>query len=118
MEAIGVDAEWVIFLAALGGAALFVFVSYVIALPIYIVVVNTAFVGAIGAVTGAMLILNRINLEDLNLGPAIALIQESWFWFVTMLIVAVVGMIAQLGTMSRVKLPEDRWTRGDPSYAV
>jgi len=118
MEAFGVDAEWVIFIAALGGAALFVFVSFVIALPIYVVVVNTAFVGAIGAVTGAMLLLNRIDLEELDLGPAIALIQESWFWAVTMVILAIMGIIVQLGTMSRAKLPEERWTRGDPSYAV
>lgn len=118
MEAFGVDNDWVLFLVSLGMAALFVYVAFVIALPVFVVIGSTGFSGAAGLVTGLLLILNRIDLENLDQGASIAFIQESWFWAILTLVIAGAGIAFQLVTISRAKLPDERWTRVEPGFAT
>jgi hypothetical protein len=118
MRAFSVDSDWAIFLVALAGAVLFAFVAFIIALPIYIVIVNTALAGAAAAVTGAMLVLDRIDRADLQFGSAWAMIQESWFWLLAWIVLAALGLGYQLTTLAEAVLPEDRWTRVEPSHAI
>ncbi|MGH2533518.1 MAG: DUF4203 domain-containing protein [Thermomicrobiales bacterium] len=77
MAAIGVDAEWIVFLVAAAGAVLVALAALVLAIPIYIVLFSTAFAGATGVVAGAMLIVDRINLEELDNGAVWAMIDDS-----------------------------------------
>jgi hypothetical protein len=118
MELFGVDSDWILFLVSLGTAALFVYVAFVIALPMFIVIGSTGFTGAAGMVTGAMLIFNRIDLESLGQGSAVAFIEESWFWAILALVIAGAGIVFQLVTASRVSLPEERWSREAPGYST
>jgi hypothetical protein len=117
LDAIGVDAQWLVFIISLAAALALVFLTLVLALPIYIVIVSTAIVGATSAVTGAMLVLNRIDLADLDYGSAWAMIEESWFWVVVWFLLAAVGIGSQMAAISRTRteLPEERWTRANPS---
>jgi hypothetical protein len=118
MRAFDVNTNWVVTIVALAGATLFALVALLIALPIYIVIINTALAGAVAAVTGAMLVLNRIDLDELERGPAWAFISESWFWVLVWIVLAALGIGYQLTTLEEAAFPEDRWTRSRQSYAV
>ena len=118
MEAFGADSDWVLFLVSLAIAALFVYVAFVIALPMFLVIGSTGFAGATGVVTGVLLILDRIELEDLGQGSAVAFIEESWFWAILALALAGAGIAAQLVSVSRAKLPDERWSRVEPGYST
>ncbi|HQX62945.1 MAG TPA: DUF4203 domain-containing protein [Thermomicrobiales bacterium] len=115
MKAIGVSSGWVIFLIAAAVAIVFFAIAFLLALPVYVVVINTAFVGAAAAVTGLLLIINKIDRVDLHYGLAWATVNESWFWLIIWIVAAVVGILYQLQSIKAVVLPEDRWTRAEPA---
>jgi len=111
MEAFSVDSGVVVFIVAAAVAIAFFLAAMVLALPIYVVIVNTAFVGAAGIVTGLLLVFNQINRVDLDYGLAWATVEESWFWMIAWIVLAVVGILYQIQSISSVRLPEDRWTQ-------
>jgi hypothetical protein len=111
MNAFNVDSDWIVFLVSLAGAVLVAFIALVLALPVFIVIVSSAMVGATAAVTGVMLVFNRINLDELDNGSAWAMIEESWFWVLVWAVVAAIGIGYQMTSMARIALPEDRWSR-------
>lgn len=115
MAGFGVDDGWLLSLMALVGAFIAVVVAFLLALPIYLVVISTAIAGATGAVTGIMLILNRIEVEGLQNGAGWSMVTESWFWFIVMMVIATIGLGAQLSMMSQTQLPEERWGRAAPA---
>jgi hypothetical protein len=117
MNAIGVDSGWAVFIAAAIGAVLLFVVAFILALPIYVVIVNTAFVGAAGVITGILLIFNQFDRADLGYGLAWATIEESWLWAIAWLVLAVLGVLTQLRSIAVITLPEDRWTTASPSAA-
>lgn len=109
MNGLGVSSGWVVTIVAIGFAALLFLLAFRLALPIWVVIVNTAFVGAGGAIAGAMLILNRIDRVDLGYGVTWAAIEDSWFWLIVWAVVAVMGVLAQAQSVASITLPEDRW---------
>jgi hypothetical protein len=111
MAALNVDADWLVFIVSAIGAVLVAILAIILVLPAFIVVVNTALLGAMATVAGAMLVLNRVEIDDLRYGSTWAMIEESWFWLVVWMFVAAAGLIAQIRWMSDFRLPEDRWTR-------
>jgi hypothetical protein len=116
MQAIGVDSGWATFIVAAIVAAVFVVGAFLLALPIYIVVVESALAGAVAVVTGVMLVFNRIDVEDLQRGPAWSFIQDSWFWVLAWAVIAGAGIYYQLMDISRTQLPTERWIRAEPTY--
>lgn len=84
-----------------------------VSLPTYLVVWNTAFVGATAVVAGVMLIFDRIDRADLRYGSAWAMIQESWFWVLVWVVVAALGIGSQMRWIESVVLPQEKWVRGD-----
>lgn len=109
MSAIGISSGWIVFIAAaIGGITLFV-VALMLALPVYVVIVNTAFVGAAGAITGIMLFFNQIDRADLGFGSAWAMIETSWFWLIVWAMLVVTGLVVQLQTVTSITLPEEHW---------
>lgn len=115
MAAFGVDTGWVIFIAALIGAVLFAWVALTLALPIYVVLINTALAGAFGVVTGALLLFNQLDVDQLGFGGAWAMIEESWFWFPVWAVIAAVGLGAQMTQLQSIHLPEERWIKAQPA---
>lgn len=111
----GVDSGWGLAIAAAIGAIVAVVVAWLIALPVYIVIVNTAFAGAAGAIAGALLVFDRIDRVDLGYGAGWAVTNESWWWLFAWLILATAGVGAQLQSIAAVQLPAQRWAYGQPS---
>ena len=107
--AFGADSGFALFIFGLVGSVLFVFVTLTLNLPVYMVIWNTALSGAAIAVSGAMLVFNQIEREDLEYGAAVAAIEESWVWVLIMIAVAVVGVVRQLRLKEEIRLPAYRW---------
>jgi Domain of unknown function (DUF4203) len=112
------DADVLTFVVALAGAALLVFVAYRFNLPAWVIVISTSLVGAAIAVLGALLIFNRVETEELQDGPALALVNYSWFWVLVWAVVAGAGIVVQYKMSKEIELPESRWSRLQPeTYA-
>lgn len=109
MRAIGLDATWWLWIVGLVVGVLFALAALMLNLPVYIVLVNSAFAGAAAAVTGLLLVLDQVNFADLGEGPAWATLRLGWFWGLVWLVVGVVGMLVQLRTLNAIRLPEERW---------
>jgi hypothetical protein len=112
-ELFGIDTDWVVFIFAASGAVLFFIGALILNLPVYIVMVNTAFAGAVVLIAGILLIFNQIDYEELGWGMAVAIIGDSFWWAMVWMLVAFVGLLAQFSMRTMANLPEDRWT---PAY--
>lgn len=112
-EAIGVSAGWALFLFGAIGAAAFMFVTLVLNLPVYLVIVNTAIAGASIVIGGVMLLFDRIDTEELDEGVGIAIAEVSWWWVLAWAVIAAVGIGRQLALKDRIELPSDRWITGN-----
>jgi hypothetical protein len=111
-EAVGISNGFVIFLFAVIGGVVIIGLCLLLDLPIYFVIVNTAIAGASVAITGALLLFNRVDYDQLGYGTAFAIVDESWLWVAAWATVAVVGMGRQLTLVNSVRLPRQRWTQG------
>ena len=100
------------FIFALAGAILFAALTIILALPVYLVVVNTAVAGAAAAVGGILLMFTDMKHNELGSGTLHAAIEESWFWVIVVVFLAVSGIGAQIRLMAgEVALPEKKFTR-------
>ncbi len=117
VEAFGGDAEWLLFTFALLGFIALIAVTFLLNLPIYLVIVNTAFAGATILITGILLVFNQVNYEEIGYGTAVTIIQESWWWVLVWAVVSAAGMVFQLAMKAAVRLPEERWVTASPASA-
>lgn len=115
MRLIGVDSGVIVFLVAAAFAVAVAAAAFILALPVYVVVVNTAVAGAAALVAGMMLVFNAIEAEQLSYGAVWAMIDESWFWGLLWLGLLIAGIVGQLRSLAAVVLPDDRWTRVEPT---
>lgn len=114
MNGFGVSSGWVIAIVAIAVGVVFFLLALMLALPIWIVIVNTAFLGASAIVGSVLLIFNQIDRADLGYGVAWAAIEESWFWLIVWAVITVAGLGAQSRSITSVVLPEDRWSTAQP----
>jgi hypothetical protein len=118
MEAFNVDGQWVIFIVAIIGAIILGLLTVLLDLPIYWAIVSTAFVGATLVIGGIMLVLNRIDRVDLGYGTIWAAIDESWFWIIYWIVVAAIGICAQLSMITQAvqtQFTTEKWTKLEPA---
>jgi hypothetical protein len=118
VEAFGGDSEWLLFIVGAIGFIAVIVATYLLNLPIFMVIVNTAFAGATVVITGVLLVFNRVNYEELGYGTAVAIIQESWWWALVWSVLAVVGMFFQLSMKAAVELPEERWINAQSAARI
>ncbi len=118
MQAFNVDSQWVIFIVAVIGAIILGLLTVLLDLPIYWVIVNTAFVGATLVIGGILLVFNRIDRVDLGYGTIWAAIDESWFWLIAWIVVAAIGIGAQLSMITQAvqtQFTQEKWTKLEPA---
>lgn len=108
-EAIGVSSGIVLFIFAAIGAALVIIITYMLNLPVYMVIVNTAIAGASVFLTGIMLVFNQVDYQELEEGLGVATAEASWFWVIAWAVVAAVGISRQLALKQYIRLPIERW---------
>ncbi|HSS36245.1 MAG TPA: hypothetical protein VLR93_10140, partial [Patescibacteria group bacterium] len=67
-----------------------------LAVPKYLVIAVTAIIGAATVVAGVLLLFGTIKLPDLKEGPIDAIVGQGGVWLVVFVVLAVVGIAAQL----------------------
>jgi hypothetical protein len=106
---LGAERDWVLVLVGIIGAAVFVLGAMLLNLPIYIIIVNTAIAGALGAVAGLLLIFGRFDLDNLGGGQAVAIVRDSLGWWLLWIAITGIGIAMQLRFTALMALPEDRF---------
>lgn len=101
--------DWMVFIFAGVGFVSALVLAFVLNLPVYIVIVSTAWAGASLLIVGILMVFNRVDYEELGYGTAAGIINESWWWGLVAIVVAVVGMVFQIMMKAAITLPEDRW---------
>ncbi len=105
----GAEANWLLLIIAIIGAAVLSVAALLLRLPIYLVIVNTAIAGGLAVVTGLLLIFGQLDLRLLSSGYAFAIIDDSPGWWLLWVTVAGIGIYLQLQETAVVGLPEDRF---------
>jgi Domain of unknown function (DUF4203) len=104
-----------LFVVALIGAILFAAIALFLNLPIYIVIVNSALGGAALAVAGVLVLIGNIAIEELSTGATVAVADEvrfqgaGIFWYIVWIVLAILGMLFQVQSISSVTLPDEKW---------
>lgn len=109
MAAFGINAGLIVFIVAALFAVIAVVAAVILSVPVYIVIVSTAFAGATTMVAGVLLVVNRIDLAQLSRGATWAIINASFWWLLVWAVFAGLGLAVQLRGMAEARLPEDRW---------
>ena len=95
------------FLSVIVGVVLAVILTILVLalnLPKLLIMVFTAIGGAATIVSGFLLMFGQIHTADLQYGFAEAAIRASWIWSLVVIVLAVVGFVAQWRTMQEYTL--------------
>jgi hypothetical protein len=93
--ALGIDWDWVAVLVGVAVGAVVGIVSVFGNMPMIVLVVFSSFAGAVGVVAGLMLLVGSLNSADFTRGAFTDAVQDSWGWYLTLLALALVGILAQ-----------------------
>lgn len=102
------------FVAALVGAAIAFYLAYEFYVPTWIVMAGTSLFGAVIAVVGMLLVLDRIEIDELQHGPALAAVNHSRLWVLAWAGLATGGILSQYMTARNTALPQGKWTLLQP----
>jgi hypothetical protein len=98
MYAIFDDPAVLAFIVGLVAAVVVALVTLLLNLQKWVIIAITAIGGASGLFLSAMLLFNVIELSDLGSNPVQAVINDSWFWFLIWIGLAIMGFVAQATT--------------------
>jgi hypothetical protein len=117
VSVIGIDANWLVFLAGLALGAVFLIGALILNVPRYVIVLLTALGGASGIVLGVALVLGRVPVDSLgDAGLMAAVIRDSWLWAGAWLVLAIAGVVVQLRTFPEFQI--DRTGYRDSTYVM
>jgi hypothetical protein len=72
--------------------------------------------GATAIVGGIMLLVNRLDVEDLGDDAVTSTINASWGWWMLYLVLAVAGILAQVTATAQVRASiRESWGQGTPA---
>lgn len=96
----GLETGLLVFLAALVGAVVVAGLTLLFNLQKYVIIILTAVGGANSLVLSVLLLFGRVTPDDLAAaGNAIRpVLQDSWFWALVWILLAIVGIIFQFRT--------------------
>lgn len=112
MSAIGVTWNWVLVLVGIVVGLALGFVAVVTNLPMGLLTVLTAMGGSTAIVTGVMLLVGTVNVDDFDNGVTTKeLIQDNPWWIVLYIGLVIAGIVAQIAFAERVERSlRDAWT--------
>jgi hypothetical protein len=99
--ALGIDWNWVAVLVGLVVGAVLGLVSVFGNMPMVVLAVASSVAGAVSVVGGLMLLVGALNSADFTRGTFTDAIDNSWLWTLLLVVLAVVGIVAQ--TRARVE---------------
>ena len=93
--ALGIDWNWVAVLVGVAVGAVLGLVAVVGNLPMIVLCVVSSIAGAISVVAGLMLLVGSMDSADFTRGTFTQAVQASWGWYVILLALALIGIVAQ-----------------------
>jgi hypothetical protein len=114
----GVESEWALFFIALVFAVIFAIGAVLLNFPVYLVIVSTAMAGSAIAIGGLLLILDKIDREQIGTGALWRRLDDNLILWLLWIVAAAIGIVFQLSARERAILPDDRWTRIPPGARV
>ena len=96
----GLESGLLLFIAALIGAVVVAGLTIVLNLQKYVIIILTAVGGANALILSVLLLFGRVSIDDLSAaGNAIRpVLQDSWFWAIVWIVLAVAGIVFQIRT--------------------
>jgi Domain of unknown function (DUF4203) len=85
-------------------AVVFALLIVLLNLPKLLIMLYTAFGGALAMLTGLLVLLGRVPVVSMQYGIGVALVRSSWFWGILALVLTVVGFLVQWRTMQEYTL--------------
>jgi hypothetical protein len=64
-------------------------------MPMLVLIFLSSVAGAVGVVSGLMLLVGSLNSADFTRGAFTDAVEDNWFWYLLVVVLAVVGMVAQ-----------------------
>ncbi len=118
MVALGIDWSWLIIVIGVLVGTLLAVAAIIADLPMVLLVILTALAGASAVVTGAMLLFGAVNTADFTQASITKELDDDWWWYVSYLVIAVAGLVAQLQTISsmRTSMRDDWAAAGGKSF--
>lgn len=99
MGALGFDGILAIAAGLVVGAIL-AFITIVLAVPAWLVVVLSAIGGAVATVNGALILIGRIKLEDISSGLGEGLYRDPLIATIGVIVIAAAGIVYQMRDLS------------------
>ncbi len=93
--ALGIDWNWVAVLVGVAVGAVVGLVSVFGNMPMIVLVVISSVAGAISVVAGLMLLVGSLDSADFTRGGFAGKVQDSWGWYLTLVVLALVGIVIQ-----------------------
>ena len=93
--ALGIDWTWLAVLVGVAVGAVIGLVSILGNMPMVVLVVLSSVAGAVGVVGGLMLVVGRLDSADFTRGAFTDTVQDSWGWYLMLLVLVFVGILAQ-----------------------
>ena len=93
--ALGIDWSWVAVLIGVLVGALLCVGALLIDLPMVLLTALSAVAGAVGVVAGVMLVTGAMDSADFTDGGFTDKVQDDWWWYVSVLVIAIVGFVVQ-----------------------
>ena len=96
----GLESGFFVFVAALIGAVVVAGLTIVFNIQKYVIIILTAVGGANALILSVLLLFGRVSIDDLSAaGNAIRpVLQDSWFWAIVWIVLAVAGFVFQIRT--------------------
>jgi len=94
--ALGIDWNWVAVLVGTVVGAILGLVSVFVDMPAIVLVVFSAFAGAVGVVGGLMLLVGSLNSADFTRGDFTDTVENGWAWSLLLLALALIGVLIQV----------------------
>jgi hypothetical protein len=85
-------------------AVVFALLILLFNLPKILIMMYTAFGGAVAMLTGLLILLGRVQVVNMQYGVAVALVMASWFWGLVAIVLTVVGFLVQWRTVREYTL--------------
>ena len=96
MDLLGIDSGLLGLVAGLVVGGAFAIITFVLGIPVVLIVLISAISGAAAMVNGALIILGRIKVEDLDSGLLSGLMTDSTIGVIAWVAIAVVAALYQL----------------------
>ncbi len=114
MQAIGFDPGFIVATVAIISAIIMAGLVLLLNIQKYVITAITAIGGANAMILGVLLLLGRVPLDSVaGAGSTIKpILQDSWFWLIVWVVLAVLGFAAQLRVNRNYTFKRDDYVQG------